>query len=62
MHNRIVKELETLTKCNSNVDQSYPPYIQILLKEDIEHRVRKDIHLQKINTVNLTDIHIHLRK
>lgn len=33
------------TECYRNVDQSYLPYIQILLKEDIEHRVWEDIHL-----------------
>lgn len=37
---------EVLTKRYGDVHQSCIPYIKILLKENIEDRVWKDIHLQ----------------
>lgn len=36
-----------LTKCYSNVDQSYPPNVQVLLKENVEHRIWKDFNLHQ---------------
>ncbi|WZZ10260.1 hypothetical protein YC2023_096181 [Brassica napus] len=38
------------TECYSEVCQSYGPDIQILLKENVEHRIWKDVNLHKINT------------
>ena len=36
-----------LTESYSNVDQSSPPDIQVLLKEDIKHSIRKDLDLHQ---------------